>query len=1707
MTMTEETFQLHGRIYSLKELRKLPNSELRRLMGGPKTVEDLAKEKSEQIKREGTPSIRAPVTPPAGGKPSRARAGTAPGGPPTVPPPGQKPPAPPPKPVSPALTSLLRGAGVQEKGKGGFEQYRARQEALFSSPQSRASADYAARRGGVSPEDIARAKPPPLTSPAGREAVARAQEQIADPGSRGYQLAELIWQQAQKDEGILSILDGATSEEVGSGGMIRRLALRMMKDRATPLTYDEALAAATRIASAGIVKGKWPSGMVRMPKTLDPEKMSPLEAARDALTPQVNVMGINRRGATMTVTSESPLMYAFRMADIPQEAASGLVAGLAQGKGGEDLLRSVIAGVRDGAIMWDAVDSIAVDSEWAKENPVGALHLKKLAGTFTLVSPDLTTGIGPAHRAARVGTRLLSTWRARSGSKEIISTLDEALAAINRGDARAAEAALRSAGRLESKQRKSVSAYRDAATIEEARLVEAEIDAGDPSGIANEELAKAQFGGIGTRMDTMHPAARRASMDIGGRQTVGTQEYRDLFALGPALGEMTAREISLRRRIARGQGPMTDTDWRELNDELNTVSRGIGAIKKNIEIRLQANKNVLARAEEVARGKPDTGASAAFRDRPETEIQRAVDAIAADAAEVDVVLDPEDLLREFVDNGKAAVPDVDKIRGLRNKVDKLMDDLEQARAAGVSTEKIIEEMRQATGELRLRPTKVMTAQELAELQTTLAHRAEKRTGLGSPSIRERGDMPMIGEERPTEQLERLTTGLEKWADERLGNVAALPFRIPSFLKSIAFGLDADSDLRHLPKTMQLAIKAGIRYVDQGASDYNALIREGDTAKKMQYLTGAHNVTLANGHRLATSGYDHIGWLKNRLSGKFQQSEHNELLTDAMDKWSRLGSDWARGLSGEESRTLAEALHDLWEGDEFLSEVFTTVIGRTKGEHLNPQDIELMETLLYYSGATPRNTVNFTGTSLEAATGILDKVRRLHGEERADLMGQIIAVFGNVDEAVSGWASSGVSVSLETQRSFANLLQGRSFADAAERARVLRVAEQHGLGPVFQKLENTNKAISGTDSYVPLAARQRMVEAVDRVLPRGRTEKGITKTMMTIAREAVQIWKTLMTRGGGLVPGLSHARPTYFHTNAGDRFAQLSYEMGIQAGLVNYTRQAFVELTSIPGVEALLRTPITKEARTGAFAEQVRDVLQAGGDRAASALNRVFGAAGVRIEVNQILDGVDDVIMVGDKAYTGKQLRRILAEEGTFGAFDNTQLKNALNSGGLATFLQNAGFFNPAQIAEMAESISVRERIGAIVGMMEHGHDPRTAARFMNNAYYDYATSVAKLESSSHALGLALTIADPYWAYTKNASRQTFDAMFRPEAAYKVMLVRRLMDDGADIATNELYRHQVDEYGVDTESLPEDLKQQYFTFKHALYEHYDGKVPEEVRRAARLVVSGKDAMYDDGRYVQLVDEDSKIAELRKKAGLHEIGQHAAPRPDKSAYRKYLQDRPTVTFTQDMSNEEIRNYHNSQVGGERSHLVWALPEDTARNGFNQIAFSILTAAAATRIVTAGPSGDRETEARALARHVRDFWDPARGPVIGGTAASIIRGPSGQGPRVSTIVGRSIEQMFPGTMMMRTVGTGEARQEVWTLPPAWRDAYLLSGLQAVDGSLKKYEGTPLSKRMGLQGELLNILSAGRGISVTEQRRSESAARDLPPQRYQTRDTITPD
>ena len=173
-------------------------------------------------------------------------------------------------------------------------------------------------------------------------------------------------------------------------------------------------------------------------------------------------------------------------------------------------------------------------------------------------------------------------------------------------------------------------------------------------------------------------------------------------------------------------------------------------------------------------------------------------------------------------------------------------------------------------------------------------------------------------------------------------------------------------------------------------------------------------------------------------------------------------------------------------------------------------------------------------------------------------------------------------------------------------------------------------------------------------------KGSVDDLGYLPQMFIRYMKKRMTRGSYAL------RQRYFLMNTVDHFYQMAATPGIdtRAALASTTRlMAQNILIMLPAVELLAfrfpdQIPIIGGKAifyTLGGIEKVRRLLQTVGDEVSHLITR----AKWRVEVNDVLRGSDETVILAGRVYTYKQILQLAIEEGIFASFDTSELSSAI----------------------------------------------------------------------------------------------------------------------------------------------------------------------------------------------------------------------------------------------------------------------------------------------------------------------------------------------------------------------------------------------------------------------------------------------------------------
>ena len=771
-------------------------------------------------------------------------------------------------------------------------------------------------------------------------------------------------------------------------------------------------------------------------------------------------------------------------------------------------------------------------------------------------------------------------------------------------------------------------------------------------------------------------------------------------------------------------------------------------------------------------------------------------------------------------------------------------------------------------------------------------------------------------------------------------------------RNMFLGGDAYADMRALPPAVRDTIMSGVRRVQQSVGDAVTLVVEGDVPNLTRYLTGDKTVQFQKGGRSAISaGHDSVATVMNGLESYFNSVDQVQLsrvidfihLVQA-EKTSARAMHNLSSINATQ-KEVVDAFNHVVNGDtasRFLIDAFQAA--GFKGTRLEPKyfvqaegdDIRgLLETFLYYSNFVAKidkadikgkpklysemmRESNIRVVSETTFTRMYQDISELFPKEQrvANRIAILIAGHGMANAAKMEWVQMGIAADAKLASAVKMYLTGERISDPADLVAVRDFVSNLGYRP--QIVDGFD--LAGVKMYLPQVARERLAMALAQAQDPA-IVKAINGDFFTAAEDIVSagtnsnaalsaalIYRYIKTR---MVRGHFVLKSRYFWMNTFDHFNQTAQGLGYRTALISTSRMFTQNVLSNPLGQAAVFA--ARRAGKGEAVEEFRRVLQAGGDRTAEWAGKLTRGSKWHINVNDVIRGGDEIIMLGGKPYTNSQLRQTFLEAGIFASFDTSQLGTKIqNVGNL--FLQEAnkskglskmgkdilGDIKGAS-EDIAEAWAERERVGLAITLMEGGIDPRTAAKLTIEVLYDYAGSMSKGDRN-----FLVNLFFPFWAFQKNANRQYFDAIFSPQGAYRLGVMRRTYDKGSDYLSQLVYAASVDENGIDTSALPPELRDTYFALKADVYDRYevDGHVPAIVREELRLFVSGSSIAYKDGQVLQgtmlqeeiesishrLTDEDGNRLVVDRRA----LAAFYIPRTDRSSLPTHYRNRIALRF---------------------------------------------------------------------------------------------------------------------------------------------------------------------------------------------------------------------
>ena len=858
--------------------------------------------------------------------------------------------------------------------------------------------------------------------------------------------------------------------------------------------------------------------------------------------------------------------------------------------------------------------------------------------------------------------------------------------------------------------------------------------------------------------------------------------------------------------------------------------------------------------------------------------------------------------------------------------------------------------------------------------------------------------------------------------------------VKKWVRSIYLGGDAVEDMRNLPEPIRRSIIAMPKELEQTVGDVIKLITTGDFDSTVAYITGDLVNFADSGRPAISSGHDMMGSVLMQMKrffdpaqGPLTSAELNALIDFAESIHVHKGTleyTQMRAKAELVTSALAKIKSDS-AASPFISEVLKAA-GVAPGRQLLPnifgapskagQPGSLIESLMYASGVSRRPPAGLGRATKQFDLQFLPAAQRMDSAHiftqlYSDLVSPslfkgdpkvanrvvvLIAGHGKAAKAMSTWAKMGIVTDAQTASAFKRWVSGEVVESEVDMLRVLQLYQVHGYSPNFVK----GMDLYGLDLYVPKAARRRLSQALIRA-----TDPSVSDLLKGDFLEAIGggtavttdplamglAWsyrysKTRMVRGHFVM------KSRYFTMNTFDHYNQMALVTGFRPAFVSTIRMMDQNAISNPLGQAVVVA--AKKLGFPKAGEAIRKQLQKAGDKGAHWAGAILMGSKWRLEVNDILEGRRIVYSLGGNPTSAKVIRDVALQEGIFSSFDTAQLGTKIqksldlllkqakeNDPDMALRLKRFLSLNdfPRVAADIAEAWSERERLGAMVTLMEMGIDARTAARITIDALYDYAGSMSKWDR--HWL---INLVLPFWAFQKNANRQIMDTVFSPKGAYRLGVMRRSYEHGLDLLSDMLYYDMVDEYGIDTENMSIELSDTYYGLKEALEEHYGSAdaIPDDVRRDFETWVSGK--MRAGALESSALFTGDKIKRLLMATGTLELSRYYVPKPAMSSRRTFRRDRPGLAVPHTY-RENMRKWINGIRNNtpDTPYTFVMLPEPFYTAAFHHMGYTAATMILAAEglvkaplsLVTEGDSTDDLVQSMGV---LGEVFSPQRAPV---------------------------------------------------------------------------------------------------------------------------------
>lgn len=606
---------------------------------------------------------------------------------------------------------------------------------------------------------------------------------------------------------------------------------------------------------------------------------------------------------------------------------------------------------------------------------------------------------------------------------------------------------------------------------------------------------------------------------------------------------------------------------------------------------------------------------------------------------------------------------------------------------------------------------------------------------------------------------------------------------------------------------------------------------------------------------------------------------------------------------------------------------------------------------------------------------------------------VVNVFGSQKTVYNRVADIGMTFSGDERKAFRNFLNG-GFTTPQEYAAGLRMFAEFGFN--YDALDEAAKVAGSLKStrYMPNNVQRQIGRSLGRALDESteveKKVKGSGGRVPLFIKSPMQAVQSMLVRGR-YIPKSAKVWMDLLDTGVMSG-AVGGFSLGIESVVRQALQSAFV---SVQG-HALTKLTTLGYVKTN----QVREALQWIADQLVDrATGREFVAS-----VNDTLRGANKVIRMPDgRRYTYSDLLQTAIANGVVASFETSELSENVRKAvevGLARRFPGlpADAINWTDArkeewikanSELFETWAERERIGVMLGLMHRGQTPEQAARLTVKALFDYPGSLADTETKGSWSGLFLSLAQPYWTWTKNITHFLINALEEPAVQYRLGVIRRASEWGPEAVSQALYTVMVDPYGFDLDRMSPEERRIYF-YLRAAYEESLGKESWQMSEEERLNFAAAlwathfqaSETITNGALFHLRAEDAREVErrLRGSTAAMTLSEKYVPRPDINSVPDHQRGRIRAVLPFRNSAAMLDYIRNTDQQDLMMSLVFYEPGPIG--GYNYLINAFRFVTAPLGILAATVAEQPTIDATLTARYIDGLANPDRMPLVSET-----------------------------------------------------------------------------------------------------------------------------